>query len=47
MTAELPMVPQGYVLGPREGNISFCVGGDIFIKVDPLGEQNENSSPAP
>jgi quercetin dioxygenase-like cupin family protein len=31
------MVPQGYVLGPREGEHLVLRGGDIFIKVDPIG----------
>ncbi len=31
------MMPQGYVLGPREGEHLVLRGGDIFIKVDPTG----------
>ena len=31
------MVPQGYVLGPREGEHLVLRGGDLFIKVDPIG----------
>ena len=31
------MGPQGYVLGPREGEHLVLRGGDLFIKVDPIG----------
>jgi quercetin dioxygenase-like cupin family protein len=31
------MVPQGYVLGPRQGEHLVLRGGDIFIKADPIG----------
>ena len=31
------MVPQGYVLGPREGEHLVLRGGDLFIKADPIG----------
>ena len=31
------MVPQGYVLGPREGEHLVLRGGDLLIKVDPVG----------
>ena len=31
------MVPQGYVLGPRDGEHLVLRGGDLFIKVDPIG----------
>ena len=31
------MIPQGYVLGPQEGEHLVLRGGDIFIKVDPIG----------
>ena len=31
------MVSQGYVLGLREGEHLVLRGGDIFIKVDPIG----------
>ena len=34
------MVPQGYVLGPREGEHLILRGGDIFINVDPLKGSN-------
>ena len=30
------MVPQGYVLGPREGEHLVLRGGDLFIEVDPI-----------
>ena len=30
------MVPQGYVLGPREGEHLVLRGGDLFIKVAPM-----------
>ena len=34
------MVPQGYVLGPREGEHLILRGGDIFINVDPSKGSN-------
>jgi quercetin dioxygenase-like cupin family protein len=34
---EVRMVPQGYVLGPRQGEHLVLRGGDMFIKVDPIG----------
>jgi quercetin dioxygenase-like cupin family protein len=33
-------VPQGYVLGPRDGEHLILRGGDIFIKVDPITGSN-------
>jgi quercetin dioxygenase-like cupin family protein len=33
-------VPQGYVLGPREGEHLILRGGDIFINVDPSKSSN-------
>ena len=34
------MVPQGYVLGPRDGEHLILRGGDIFINVDPSKGSN-------
>jgi quercetin dioxygenase-like cupin family protein len=34
-------VPQGYVLGPRDGEHLILRGGDIFIKVDPITGSND------
>jgi quercetin dioxygenase-like cupin family protein len=34
-------VPQGYVLGPRDGEHLILRGGDIFIKVDPMTGFND------
>ena len=33
---EVQTVPQGYVLGPRDGEHLILRGGDIFINVDPV-----------
>ena len=33
-------MPQGYVLGPRDGEHLILRGGDIFIKVDPITGSN-------
>jgi len=39
-TWEVPVVPQSYVLGPREGEHLILRGGDIFITVDPSKGSN-------
>ena len=37
------MVPQSYVLGPREGEHLILRGGDIFINVDPSKGSNSHA----